>query len=147
MRALNAVGVSGPSNEVLATVAQPGPPGAPSGFNYTVAGGNVRLFWNAPSTGDPPTGYRIEAGKCLKPDVSGKPRKLYSFAEAVDANGQVIKRADKPLAWGGSTTLCTRNVRFELNDHKDCAASGLTATGFAAIDLAGRPGATVRFRE
>jgi len=91
--------------------------------------------------------YRIDAGKCLKPDVSGKPRKLYSFAEAVDANGQVIKRADKPLAWGGATTLCTRNVKFELSDHKDCAATGLTATGFAAIDLAGRPGATVRFRE
>src|SRR5499426_57764 len=91
--------------------------------------------------------YRIEAGKCLKPDVSGKPRRLYSFAEAVDANGQVIKRADKPLAWGGATTLCTRNVKFELSEHKDCVAGGLTATGFAAIDLTGRAGATVRFRE
>ena len=91
--------------------------------------------------------YRIEAGKCLKPDVSGKPRRLYSFAEAVDTNGQAIKRADKALAWGGATLLCTRNVKFELNDHKDCAAGGLTAAGFAVIDFAGRPGATVRFRE
>ena len=91
--------------------------------------------------------YRIEAGKCLKPDVSGKPRRLYSFAEAVDANGQVVKRADKALAWGGATLLCTRNVKFEHSDHKDCAAGGLTAAGFAMIDLAGRTGATVRFRE
>src|SRR5215475_7567432 len=64
--------------------------------------------------------YRIESGKCLKPDVAGKPRRLYSFAEAIDPNGQVVRRADKPLSWGGTTLLCTRNVRFELSDHKDC---------------------------
>ena len=29
--------------------------------------------------------YRVEPGKCLKPDIAGKPRRLYSFAEAVDA--------------------------------------------------------------
>jgi uncharacterized membrane protein len=91
--------------------------------------------------------YRIESGKCLKPDIAGKPRRLYSFAEAVDANGQVIRRAEKTLNWGGSVLLCTRNVKFELNDQKDCASRGLTATGFAAIDLAGRAGATIRFRE
>jgi uncharacterized membrane protein len=91
--------------------------------------------------------YRIESGKCLKPDMAGKPRRLYSFAEAVDAAGQVVKRAEKPLAWGGPTLLCTRNVKFELNDHKDCAGKGLAAAGFAAIDLSGRTGATVRFRE
>src|SRR5262245_47564737 len=54
--------------------------------------------------------YRIEAGKCLKPDVAGKPRRLFSFAEAVDAGGQAVRRDDKALSWGGSTTLCTRNV-------------------------------------
>jgi uncharacterized membrane protein len=91
--------------------------------------------------------YRIEAGKCLKPDVAGKPRRLYSFGEAVDATGQVIRRGDKPLAWGGTTTLCTRNVKFVLADHKDCPGKGLAPAGFAAIDLAGRSGATVRFRE
>jgi uncharacterized membrane protein len=91
--------------------------------------------------------YRIEAGKCLKPDVAGKPRRLYSFGEAVDAAGQVIRRGDKPIAWGGTTTLCTRNVKFELADHKDCPGKGLAPAGFAAIDLTGRTGATVRFRE
>ena len=91
--------------------------------------------------------YRIEPGRCVKPDVAGKPRRLYSFAEAVDADGQVVRRADKPLAWGGTTPLCTRNVKFEISDHKDCAGKGLTASGFELVDLAGRTGATVRFRE
>jgi uncharacterized membrane protein len=91
--------------------------------------------------------YRIEASKCLKPDVAGKPRRLYSFAEAVDPHGQAVRRANKPLSWGGSTQLCTRNVKFEISDHKECIGKGLTPAGFAAIDLAGRSGATVRFRE
>jgi len=91
--------------------------------------------------------YRIESGTCLKPDIPGKPRRLYSYAEAVDTDGQAITRADKPLSWGGATLFCTRNVKFELNEHKDCAGKGLTATGFAEIDLSGRAGATVRLRE
>lgn len=91
--------------------------------------------------------YRVEAGKCLKPDVPAKPARLYSFAEAVDKDGQTLKRGDKALAWGGPTQLCTREVRFEIGDQKDCPAQGLTAAGFAVIDMAGKPGATVRFRE
>ena len=89
--------------------------------------------------------YRVEPGKCVRPEIKGQPRRAFTFAEAVDANGNPIKRGDKPLAWGGDTVLCTRNVRFELADHVNCAAKGLTAAGFAAIDLAGR-GATVRFK-
>lgn len=91
--------------------------------------------------------YRIAPGKCLKPDLSGKPRRLYSYAEAVDAAGQVIRRAERPLSWGGTTVLCTRNVKFELNDQKDCAGRGLSPTGFATFDLSGRSGGTLRLRE
>ncbi|PWB58254.1 MAG: hypothetical protein C3F17_18930 [Bradyrhizobiaceae bacterium] len=91
--------------------------------------------------------YRVEPGKCVKPEVPGKPGRLYSFGEAVDKDGQAIRRAEQALAWGGATTLCTRAVRFELAEQGDCAARGLDATGFATIDLAGRLGATVRFRE
>jgi len=105
-------------------------------FGVDESGGIVARGW-----------YRIEPGKCLKPDVSGKPRRLYSYVEAVDAGGQVIRRADKPVSWGGATVLCTRNVKFELNDHKDCAGRGLTPTGFAVVDLSGRGSATVRLRE
>ena len=62
VRAQNAAGISPPSNEVFVTVGVVGPPGAPTGLDFTVAGGNVNLFWNAPATGGAPTGYRIEAG-------------------------------------------------------------------------------------
>jgi len=91
--------------------------------------------------------YRVDAGKCVKPDLPAKLARLFSFAEAVDKDGQSVKRGDKALAWGGPTQLCTGEVRFEVGEQKNCAAQGLTATGFAVIDMAGRQGATVRFRE
>jgi len=91
--------------------------------------------------------YRVDAGKCVKPDLPAKPARLYSFAEAVDKEGQALKRGDKLLVWGGPTQLCTRDVRFEISEQKNCGAQGLTATGFALIDMAGKQGATVRFRE
>lgn len=90
--------------------------------------------------------YRVEPGKCLRPEVRGQLRKLYSFAEAIGANGQVIRRSERPMAWGGETILCTRNVKFELLDHKDCAGQGLTSAGFATVDLAGRSGTKLRFK-
>jgi len=90
--------------------------------------------------------YRVEPGKCLRPEVKGQLRKLYSFAEAIGSNGQPIQRTDRPMAWGGETILCTRNVKFELLDHKDCAGQGLTSTGFASVELAGRSGTKLHFR-
>lgn len=90
--------------------------------------------------------YRVEPGKCLRPEVSGSPRRLFSFGEAVDASGNTIRAGDKPLAWGGGTQLCTRPVKFELYDHHDCLGRGLTASGFAAIDFTGRTPTTIRFR-
>jgi uncharacterized membrane protein len=91
--------------------------------------------------------YRVDAGKCVKPELPAKPARLFSFAEAIDKDGQAVKRGDKALAWGGPTQLCTGEVRFEIGEQKNCAAQGLTASGFAVIDMAGRQGATVRFRE
>jgi uncharacterized membrane protein len=91
--------------------------------------------------------YRVAAGQCVRPDVRGEPRKLYSYGEAVDAQGRAIRRGDTVLAWGGIVALCTRDGRFELSDHKDCAARGLNSAGFAAIDVAGQPTTTVRFKE
>ena len=91
--------------------------------------------------------YRVDAGKCVKPDLPAKPARLYSFAEAVDKEGQSLKRGDRLLTWGGPMQLCTRDVRFEISEQKNCGTQGLTATGFAVIDMAGKQGATVRFRE
>ncbi len=91
--------------------------------------------------------YRVDAGKCVRPDVRGTPMKLYSYAEAVDGDGRAIKRGDAPLAWGGSVALCTRDGKFEVSDHKDCALRGLNAAGFAAIDIGDKPATIVRFKE
>jgi uncharacterized membrane protein len=90
--------------------------------------------------------YRVEPGKCVKPEFAGDARRVFSFAEAVDKDGQAVKRGDKALAWGGTAMLCTRDVRFEIADQTDCPGRGLTATGFAIVDLSGR-GTTVRFKE
>jgi len=87
--------------------------------------------------------YRIEPGKCLHPDITGKPRAVFSFAEAVDADGQTIKLGSKPLNWGGSTQLCTRETTFEFAEQGDCAGRGLTANGYVAVDLSA--GKTLRF--
>ncbi len=87
--------------------------------------------------------YRIEPGKCLHPDIAGTPKRVFSFAEAVDADGHAIRMNSRPLNWGGTTTLCTRESKFEISDQGDCAARGLASAGFAATDLSA--GRTLRF--
>ena len=54
---------------------------------------------------------------------------------------------DTPLAWGGNVPLCTRDGKFELADHKDCAARGLNTAGFAVVEVGGRGLASVHFKE
>ena len=86
-----------------------------------------------------------EPGRCLRPDTGANAKRIFSFAEAVDGNGQTLMSAGKPLAWGGSAVLCTRPARFETNDHSDCTARGLTQAGFAQIET-GKGPAIVRFK-
>jgi uncharacterized membrane protein len=81
--------------------------------------------------------YRIEPGKCVHPDVAGQPRQLFSFAEAVDSDGRPLRFRDKPLVWGGPRQLCTRESKFEVNDHSDCTARGFNAAGFAPVEPGG----------
>ena len=82
--------------------------------------------------------------RSLHPDVAGQPRQIFSFAEAVDAEGGAIKWKEKALNWGGATMLCTRESKFEINDQSDCGSRGLAAIGFAAVDMSGG-GKTLRF--
>jgi len=88
--------------------------------------------------------YRIDPGKCLHPDVTGQPRQVYSFAEAVDSDNRAIKLRDRPINWGGDKELCTRETKFETNQQGDCQSRGFAATGFAAVDLSSG-GMTLRF--
>jgi uncharacterized membrane protein len=88
--------------------------------------------------------YRIDPGKCLHPDITGQPKQMFSFAEAVDAENRTIKLKDRPLNWGGVTKLCTRDNKFEINEQGDCGTRGLAVTGFAAVDMSSG-GKTLRF--
>ena len=88
--------------------------------------------------------YRIDPGKCLHPDVTGQPKQIFSFAEAVDADNHTLKIKDKPLNWGGTKELCTRESKFEINEQGDCGSRGLAVTGFAAVDMSSG-GKTLRF--
>jgi uncharacterized membrane protein len=88
--------------------------------------------------------YRIDPGKCLHPDVAGNPKLIFSFAEAVDADNRAVKLKDKPLNWGGTKQLCTRDSKFEINEQGDCASRGFATTGFAPVDMSGG-GKTLRF--
>jgi uncharacterized membrane protein len=90
--------------------------------------------------------YRVAVGQCVRPDLSGEPLKVYSYAEAVDGKGQPVMRGGAPLSWGGSVKLCTRDGKFELSDHKDCAGRGLNSAGFAAVEVGKEP-ATIHFRD
>jgi uncharacterized membrane protein len=91
--------------------------------------------------------YRVEPGKCLRPELFPQTRRVFSYAEAVEADGKVVSRGGKALAWGGGSMLCTREAKFEFGDQKDCNAKGLVPTGFAAVDLPAKGGTTVRFKE
>jgi uncharacterized membrane protein len=88
--------------------------------------------------------YHIDPGKCLHPDITGQPKRVYSFAEAVDADNRTIKLKDKPLNWGGLKQLCTRDSKFETTDQGDCGSRGFVVTGFTTVDIAGS-GKTLRF--
>jgi uncharacterized membrane protein len=88
--------------------------------------------------------YRIDPGKCLHPDVTGQPRQIFSFAEAVDADNRTIKLKDKPLNWGGAKQLCTRESKFEINEQGDCGSRGLAGIGFTPVDMSSG-GKTLRF--
>jgi uncharacterized membrane protein len=88
--------------------------------------------------------YRVDPGKCLHPDVTGSPKQIFSFAEAVDAENRALKFKDKPLNWGGAKELCTRESKFETTEQGDCGSRGFAATGFAVVDMASG-GKTLRF--
>jgi uncharacterized membrane protein len=91
--------------------------------------------------------FRIEAGACLKPPLEGSPARVYSFAEAVDGDGQPAQRDGRPITFGGDVPGCVRPTEFEIAGADDCAAHGATLARFLAISFDGRRRAAVRFRE
>ncbi|CEJ11342.1 hypothetical protein BN1110_01630 [bacterium YEK0313] len=91
--------------------------------------------------------YRIEPGACLKPPVDPAARRVYSYGEAVDAQGRPVLISGKPLTYGGEVGACIRPAEFEIAGASDCAAHGATQAAFLEVGFDGRRRATVRFRE
>lgn len=91
--------------------------------------------------------YRVEPGKCARPEIVARARRVYSYAEAVDSDGNLLRRNGKPLNWSGRTMLCTRDGSFEVTDQKECGSRGLTTAGFASVELAAQGTTTFRFKE
>lgn len=63
--AINAQGISAPSNEIIVTVGGPGTcalPAAPTGLTSTVSGGSVTLRWEVGAGGGPPSGFTLLVG-------------------------------------------------------------------------------------
>lgn len=124
----------------------------PEGAGFVWCNDTAMTVMAAIGTGDANTTvtrgwYRVAPGRCVKPDLRGNERKVWSYGEAVDAEGRPVKRGDATLAWGGEVSLCVRDGKFEINDHADCRMRGLLPAGFAAVELAGKPSVTVRFKE
>ena len=92
--------------------------------------------------------WRIDPGACLRPELPRRNSgRLFSFAEAVDSAGTAIERKGRPLVWGGANKFCVKNVRFEIQSHKNCDMLGLDVKAFAPVDLSASSGTTIRFRE
>ena len=52
-----------------------------------------------------------------------------------------------PPCPGAVRPSCARATsKFELSDHRDCGGSGLTATGFATVEMSGTGATTVQFK-
>lgn len=80
--------------------------------------------------------YQVSPGNCARPlatTLAGQ--KLYVFGEAVDGAGASILSRGQPVAWGGETELCTKNLEFRIRGHDDCEARGLTTRGFKTFTV------------
>ena len=60
--------------------------------------------------------YRVAPGKCLRPDLTGKPRRLYSFGEAVGPDNQPLRDGARPAGQGGASHRASHGVLGRL-DH------------------------------
>lgn len=79
---------------------------------------------------------RVPAGNCA-PAITSKLDEptYYAYAEAVTDGGDVARRNDVPLIWGGDRTFCTKPTRFFIRGRSNCAARGYDEVPFQEVTL------------
>ena len=91
--------------------------------------------------------YRVEPGKCLNPDVTGQPRQLYSFAEAVDRENRA-QMPGQAAELGRADGALHPREQFEIGAgrlrHPQACADRLRAGRHDRHGKPGRDGAAVR---
>jgi len=95
-----------------------------SAVGYETADGDISNGW-----------IKIEPDRCVKA-IKGtlEKRYYYTYAEAVDSNGIVVRDGNHDLMWGGGHTFCTKTTKFEINGRSSCQDRGFTETDFKQID-------------
>lgn len=101
-------GQSAPSEDVSFTVVPPTPPGVPSALTSLVEGSTVTLTWQAPTSGDAPVSYIVEAGSGpglanLAVIDSGSPMTSAVFSAVPPGTYHVRIRARGAAGVGGAT--------------------------------------------
>ena len=92
--------------------------------------------------------FELPANRCTKILRSAiNSNVIHVFAEAVDDNGRPALVGTNLIRWEGETKLCTKSIRFNITDQKDCELRGLEATDFRSFDLNGAEGRIVWLRE
>ena len=79
--------------------------------------------------------YRIDPGKCLHPDVTGQPKQVFSFAEAVDGENRTIKRQGQAVELGRHQAAL--HAREQVRDQRTgrLRHPRPCPIGFAAVDM------------
>ncbi len=92
--------------------------------------------------------FQLPANRCTKVlRTALKGDEIQIFAEAIDENGRPASVGGNLLRWGGETRLCTKSIRFEISDHKECELRGLESTPFRQYTLEGAQGRVIWLRE
>jgi hypothetical protein len=107
VRAQNAAGTSGPSNEstlVVGSTACASAPGVPGGLAITSSGSTVTLTWNAPAGGCAPTSYVLQAGSSpgLNDLANSNVGNTTSYVATGVGNGTYYVRVRAANAYGQS---------------------------------------------
>jgi uncharacterized membrane protein len=78
---------------------------------------------------------RVPAQECAQAiNKSLNSRFYFFYAEAVDANGDVVVEAGRRKIWGGDKALCSKPTRFVIKSEENCDARGFDRHFFKPID-------------